>query len=130
MREKALDATFQLADILFRRTDLPIIISAPCTPEDFDYWYHEVVSVKVCSLLNTEDVEKEYGEAFGLPLERYYDDVDEVSERILDYWLYDNDHGKPMERFDDDEWTDTYKPIADMMARDMPWQEYIVIECY
>jgi hypothetical protein len=56
--------------------------------------------------------------------------VDDVSERIEDYWLWNNDHGRPMECFDDDDWHKVYGPIADMMAEDMPWHEYIVIDCY
>lgn len=27
-------------------------------------------------------------------------------------------------------WVETYRPIARMMAEDMPWHEYIVIDCY
>lgn len=44
--------------------------------------------------------------------------------------LWDNDHGKPMEQTDDNEWVKVYEPIANMMAEDMPWHEYIVIDCY
>jgi len=120
----------KVAQVITEHPDLPMLCLAPSTPSDYDSWYHDVTGADVKQMLFSNEVAELYGDFFGLDCDRYYDDADDVAERIEDYWLWDNDHGKPMEQFDDDEWAKTYQPIAEMMAADMPWHEYIVIDCY
>lgn len=120
----------KVAQVIAEHPELPMICLAPSTPSDYDSWYHDVLGAEVKQMLFPNEVAELYGDFFGLDCDRYYDDADDVAERIEDYWLWDNDHGKPMEQFDDDEWAKTYRPIAEMMVADMPWHEYIVIDCY
>jgi hypothetical protein len=85
------------------------------------------------------ELEKLYGDTYGVNPERYYSDVDEVADEI-EGWLWDNEHGHEfMGEWQDpfggkhyvyDEWSAVYAPIARMMAEDMPWHEYIVIDCF
>lgn len=120
----------QIAEVIAANPGMPIMCLAPSTPSDYDSYYHDVTGAEVKRMLFPNEVAELYGDFYGLDCDRYYDDVDDVSERIEDYWLWDNDHGKPMEQTDDGEWVRVYQPIADMMAEDMPWNDYIVIDCY
>lgn len=120
----------ELVMAIMEHPGLPMLCLAPSTPSDFDTYYHDVTGARVCKMLFPDEVAELYGDFFGLDCDRYYDDVDEVSERIEDYWLWDGDHGNPMASNDDGEWHKVYRPIADMMAEDMPWHECIVIDCY
>lgn len=120
----------EIGRIIAENPELPIMVLAPSTPSDYSSYYHDVCGASVQKILFPNEVAELYGDFYGLDSDRYYDDVDDVSERIEDYWLWDNDHGKPMEQTDDNEWVKVYEPIARMMAEDMPWNEYIVIDCY
>ena len=125
-----LERAAKVAQVIAEHPNLPMICLAPSTPSEFDSYYHDVFGAKVCKMLFPNEVAELYGDFYGLNCDRYYDDPDEVSERIEDYWLWDNDHGKPMEQHDNGEWHRVYQPIADMMAEDMPWHDYIIIYCY
>jgi len=87
----------------------------------------------VCKLLSGAEVNRLYGSTYGLSFERVYDDVDEVAEEIED-WLWESTDAGTIalrpEAFDYNEWVKVYRPVADMMAEDMPWHDYIVIDCY
>lgn len=128
--DKQLERATKVAQVIAEHPDLPMICLAPSTPSDYSSYYHDVYGASVQKMLFPNEVAELYGDFYGLDYDRYYDDVDDVSERIEDYWLWDNDHGKPMEQTDDNEWVKVYEPIANMMAEDMPWHEYIVIDCY
>lgn len=128
--KQRLERANRVAQVIAEHPDLPMMCLAPSTPSDYDSWYHDVMGAEVRRMLFPNEVAELYGDFYGLDSDRYYDDVDDVSERIEDYWLWDNDHGKPMEQTDDNEWVKVYEPIARMMAEDMPWHEYIVIDCF
>lgn len=130
MNDNRLECAAKVAQVIAEHPDLPMICLAPSTPSDFDSWYHDVCGAEVRKMLFPNEVASLYGDFFGLNCERYYDDPEDVSEHIEDYWLWDGDHGRPMEQDDDEDWVRVYRPIADMMAEDMPWHEYIVIDCY
>jgi hypothetical protein len=125
-KQKTKRAT-KVAQVIAEQPDLPMMVLTPSMPSDYDSWYHDVTGAEVKRMLFPSEVAELYGDFYGLECDRYYDDADDVSERIEDYWLWDNDHGKPMEQTDDGEWVRVYQPIADMMAEDMPWHRYIVI---
>lgn len=124
------EITEEILGVISHYPNLPVMVLAPSTPSDYSTCYHDVCGASVQKILFPNEVAELYGDFYGLDSDRYYDDVDDVSERIEDYWLWDNDHGKPMEQTDDNEWVKVYEPIARMMAEDMPWHEYIVIDCY
>ena len=128
--KQRLERANRVAQVIAEHPDLPMMCLAPSTPSDYDSYYHDVVGASVQKILFPNEVAELYGDFYGLDSDRYYDDVDDVSEHIEDYWLWDNDHGKPMEQTDDNEWVKVYEPIARMMAEDMPWHEYIVIDCF
>ena len=119
--------------LVYTQFKVPIKILAPSTPSDYDTYYHDPEGARLCKLLSGGEVERLYGDAYGLDPMRIYDDLDEVAEEIED-WLWDStDAGcranRP-EAFDHHEWVNAYRPIAHMMAEDMPWREHIVIDCY
>lgn len=124
-----LERAAKVAQVIREHSNLPMLCLTPSTPSDYGSWYHDVTGAEVKRMLFPNEVAELYGDFYGLDCDRYYDDVDDVSERIEDCWLWGNDHGKPMEQTDDGEWVRMYRPIADMMAEDMPWHEYIVIDC-
>ena len=124
------EITEEILGVISHYPNLPVMVLAPSTPSDYSTYYHDVCGASVQKILFPNEVAELYGDFYGLDYDRYYDDVDDVSERIEDYWLWDNDHGRPMLQHDDGEWHRVYRPIADMMAEDMPWHEYIVIDCY
>lgn len=135
----------KVAQVIAEHPDLPLMCLAPSTPSDYDTYYHDIMGASVCRLLFPNEVNKLYSfpskglpngiafDYFGLNPERYYDDIDEVAEEIED-WLWDStDVGakeyRP-EAYDMHAWIEVCRPIARMMAEDMPWHEYIVIDCY
>lgn len=142
MDKARLERAAKVAKVIAEHPDLPMICLAPSTPSDYDSWYHDVFGANVKQMLFPNEVAELYGDFYGLNCERYYDDKDEVEEECYD-WLWDNCGSdidchmpKPvclndlcqvvaMNRF-----AKTYGPIARMMAEDMPWHDYIVIECY
>ena len=128
--DNQIERAAKVAQVIAEHPDLPIKVLAPSTPSDYDSWYHDVTGAEVKQMLFPNEVAELYGDFYGLDCDRYYDDMDDVSERIEDYWLWDNDHGRPMELYRDNDWHKVYSPIADMMAEDMPWHECIVIDCY
>ncbi len=108
-----------------------MICLAPSTPTDFDTYYHDVCGASVEGLLRPLEVERLYGGLYGLNPERYYTDVDEAAEDIED-WLWDSgSYGNGAGTVSDfATWAPIYRPIARMMAEDMPWHDYIVIDCF
>lgn len=130
MTDKQIERAAKVAQVIAEHPDLPMICLAPSTPSDYDSYYHDVMGAEVTQMLFPNEVAELYGDFYGLDCDRYYDDVDDVADRIDDYWLWDNDHGSPMQRGSNSAWNEVYRPIAEMMARDMPWHEYIVIDCY
>ena len=125
----------KVAQVIAEHPDLPMMCLAclaPSTPSDYDSYYHDVCGASVQRMLFPLEVEKLYGDTYGVETERYFDDVDEVAEEIED-WLWDNKAGTKGSKkvpCDTESWIKTYRPIARMMAEDMPWHEYIVIDCY
>ena len=131
--KQRLERANRVAQVIAEHSDLPMICLAPSTPSDYDSYYHDVYGASVQRILFPLEVEKLYGDTYGIETERYFDDVDEVAEEIED-WLWDStDVGakeyRP-EAYDMHAWVEVYRPIAHMMAEDMPWHEYIVIDCY
>lgn len=129
--KQRLERANRVAQVIAEHPDLPMMCLAPSTPSDYDSYYHNVCGASVQRLLFPHEVMKLYdGHTFYLDEGRTYDDLDEVADEISD-WLWDNECGKALHRFEAAElWGDVYGPIARMMAEDMPWHEYIVIDCY
>jgi hypothetical protein len=128
----------KVTQVIAEHPDLPMICLAPSTPSDYDSYYHDVCGASVQRMLFPLEVEKLYGDTYGIETERYFNDVDEVAEEIED-WLWDSKCGQFWDNehqnlkchdWVTDGWIQTYRPIARMMAEDMPWHEYIVIDCY
>lgn len=130
----------QLRKLIAEHPDLPIMCLAPSTPCEYDTYYHDVYGASVEHLLFPNEVKKLYGDTFGMDFDRYYNDADEVTEQVLDYWLWDGDHGHELmeehkdssgrRHWDYKHWSETYEPIARMMVDDMPWHDYVVIDCF
>lgn len=127
-----------MAQVIAEHPGLPMMCLAPSTPSEYDSYYHDVYGASVERILFPLEVEKLYGDTYGINPERYYSDVDEVAEEIED-WLWDSECGQFWDSehqnlkchdWVTDGWVQTYRPIARMMAEDMPWHEYIVIDCY
>ena len=134
--DKQLERAAKVAQVIAEHPDLPMMCLAPSTPSDFDSYYHDVCGASVQRMLFPLEVERLYGDTFGLDMDRTYNDVGDVAEQIESYYLWDGEHGMTsghMFMYADENgttWDDVYVPIADMMAEDMPWHEYIVIDCY
>ena len=131
--KQRLERADKVAQVIAEHPDLPMLCLAPSTPSDYDSYYHDVCGASVQRILLPLEVEKLYGSTYGVNPERYFSDVDEVAEEIED-WLWDStDVGtneyRP-EAYDVHTWVEVYRPIARMMAEDMPWHDYIVIDCY
>lgn len=140
----------QLRKLIAEHPDLPIMCLAPSTPCDYSTYYHDVCGASIERMLFPNEVNRMYPvpckglpnglafKYFGLNPERYYDDIDEVAAEIED-WLWDNTDGETKGKWPDAyemhavydmrAWVEVYRPIARMMAEDMPWHEYIVIDC-
>ena len=142
MDKARLERAAKVAQVIAEHPDLPMMCLAPSTPTDFETYYHDVCGARVGGILRPLEVERLYGGLYGLNPERYYTDMDEAAEDIED-WLWDNTDvdAKTLDTdiygmrtrivsFDMREWEEAYRPIARMMAEDMPWQECIVIDCF
>lgn len=133
MDKVRLERAAKVAQVIAEHPDLPMMCLAPSTPCEFDTYYHDVYGASVESILQPSEVEKAYGSLYGLNPERYYSDIDDAAEEIED-WLWDStDVGAKeyrREAYDMQAWIEAYRPIARMMAEDMPWHEYIVIDCF
>lgn len=133
IEKQRLERAAKVAQVIAEHPDLPMMCLAPSTPSDYDSYYHDVYGASVQRMLFPLEVEKLYGDTYGIETERYFNDVDEVAEEIED-WLWDStDIGTKENRpeaYGMHAWVETYRPIARMMAEDMPWHEYIVIDCY
>jgi hypothetical protein len=121
----------KVAQVIAEHPGLPMLCLAPSTPCDYDTYYHDVWGASVQRMLLPREVEKLYGSTYGLNPERYYSDLDDVAEDIED-WLWDSSsYGNGVGTISEvATWVPIYRPIARMMAEDMPWHEYIVIDCY
>lgn len=121
----------EIRRIIAENPELPIMVLAPSTPSDYSSYYHDVYGASVQRMLFPLEVEKLYGDTYGIETERYFNDVDEVAEEIED-WLWDSSsYGNGVGTISDfATWVPIYRPIARMMAEDMPWHEYVVIDCY
>ena len=135
---RSLERAAKVAQVIAEHPDLPMMCLAPSTPSDYSTYYHDVCGASVQKMLFPLEVEDLYGHTYGINPERYFSDVDEVAEEIED-WLWDSECGQfwdsehqNLKCYDwvTDGWVQTYRPIARMMAEDMPWHEYIVIDCY
>ena len=133
-----LERAAKVAQVIAEHPGLPMMCLAPSTPSDYDSYYHDVCGASVQKMLFPLEVEKLYGDTYGIETERYFNDVDEVADEIED-WLWDSECGQfwdsehqKLKCYDwvTDGWVQTYRPIARMMAEDMPWHDYIVIDCY
>lgn len=131
VEKQRLERAAKVAQVIAEHPDLPMMCLAPSTPSDYESYYHDVYGASVQSILFPLEVEKLYGDTYGIETERYFSDVDEVAEEIED-WLWDSSsYGNGAGTIDDfATWVPIYRPIARMMAEDMPWHEYIVIDCY
>ena len=133
MDKLRIERAAKVAQVIAEHPDLPMMCLAPSTPSDYESYYHDVYGASVQRMLFPLEVEKLYGDTYGIETERYFNDVDDVADEIED-WLWDNECGKALHGFGanslSDLWIDVYRPIARMMAEDMPWHEYIVIDCF
>lgn len=121
----------ELREVLTENPDLPILVLSNDIGGGFDNYYHFVTDTHVEDMLFPDEVEKLYGDTYGLNPERWYSDLNEAQEDI-EGWLWDFDHGSeytkengPQNQYF--EWVKVYGQIAWMMAEDMPTHKYIVI---
>lgn len=128
----------KVRSVIAESTELPIILITSDYGGEYDSYYHDIDDIYVTSLLFPHEVERMYGDTFGLDEGKYYDDIDDVSEMVENYWLWDNGHGfhSKTVRIGQTsfgastavrDWIETYRPIARMIAEDMPWHKYVVI---
>lgn len=143
----------QLRSLMAEHPDLPMMVNSPSLPSDYDTYYLDVCSARVDCILKPDDVEKRYGDYHGLNCEKYYNDEDDAVEDVSEWlfeiwfdkaWLYGMSFAST--KANDDILTEfcgyeydygndvSIATMADNVARaivqDMPWQDYIVIECY
>lgn len=151
IEKQRLERAAKVAQVIAEHPDLPMMVLAPSTPSDYDSWYHDVTDARVDSVLKPDDVYKKYGSYCGLNVEKYYTDDDDAREDISE-WLFEiwydqaSLNGMRQRReitvSNDDELTEfigadyryTAYELAENVAwkyvEDMPWHEYIVIDCY
>ena len=138
----------KLRKLIAENPTLPIMCLAPSTPSDYDSWYHLVCGASVESILMPDDVAKKYKDACGLNYEKFYNDeddaVEDVAEALFDIW-YDEALRHGMEatswaEIPSDKLTsfcgaeanvgDFSEDVARAMVQDMPWHDYIIIDCF
>lgn len=121
----------KVLDVLLRHPELPIMLLTPNGDGEYDTYYHEGIEASVEHLLRASEVDKLYGDTFGLDYMKIYDDISDVAECIEDVWLWDNTYTGAnaycQDAYDVDAWIKVYRPIARMMAEDMPWKDYVII---
>lgn len=138
----------QLRKVVAEHPELPMMVLAPSTPSDFDSWYHDVCGASVESVLKPDDVAKQYKDACGLNYERFYTDeddaVEDVADALFDAWFDEAlRHGMRQMTWDEVpsemltefcgaemDMADFSGDVARAMVRDMPWQDYVIIDCY
>ncbi len=111
----------QIRKVLNENPDLPVVLLTEAVSQDlgWSYYYHEGIEARVEWLLNPSKLYDQIGTAFGLNLEKIYDDEDYARDDIAES-LYDN----AREPWDDD---GEYDRIAQMIVDDLPWVKTIVI---
>lgn len=130
----------KVLNVLLRHQDLPIMVVTPNGDGEYDTWYHEAIEASVEHILRASEVDKLYGSTFGLDYMRCYVDKGEV-EDCIECWLWDSTsvsadtHMHDTRDFDAwneayDAWNEVYRPIARMMAEDMPWKDHVIIRAY
>ena len=152
IEKQRLERAAKVAQIIAEHPDLPMMCLAPSTPCDFDSYYHEVCGASVDSILKPYEVERKYGTYCGLSDEKYYTDetdaMEDVAEWLFESW-YDvavrygmNNGPLGLVESNDDRLTefigadnsytaaDLSENVAWKIVEDMPWHDYIVIDCY
>lgn len=150
-----LERAAKVAKVIAEHPDLPMVCLAPSTPSDYDTYWHSIVGARTARLLYPDEVQGvNQSNYWGLNSERIYSDESDAVEDVAG-WLFDNwwdhaqIHGMRYERHGeapDDVLTKycgydydyKHKVSIDRMAEvlafelveDMPWHEYIVIDCY
>ena len=142
----------QIAEVIAANPGMPIMCLAPSTPSDYDSYYHDACRASVVSILKPFDVDRKYGDFRGLNSERYYTDeadaMEDVAEWLFEIW-YDVslEHGMSngplgLVESNDDRLTkfigadegytayDLAENVAWKIVEDMPWHDYVVIDCY
>lgn len=140
----------ELRKAMAEHPDLPLMANCPSLPSDYDNYWLDVVGVRIESILKPAEVNRQWGDYFGLADDRYYwdddDAIDAVSDWLFNGW-YDEAriHGMayyPWRTHDpspSDVLTDFCGAESDIgyfadslarsLVREMPWQDYIVIDC-
>ena len=124
-----------VAKVLSAHPDLPVILLTDDLGDMYDCHYSECRGATVERLLFADDVVETYGAPFGLEPGRVYDDESDVAERIVGSYLWDGLHGTDLcpaysgesHREVNDNWIEVYDEVADAMAADMPWRDFVVI---
>lgn len=147
----ALEHAAKVAQVIAEHPDLPMMCLAPSTPSDYDTYYHDVCDAKVTGILKPDDVKRRYSGYCGLNCERYYwnddDAAEDVAEWLFELW-YDEAQRHGMGKYEsattipddiltwfigaDDGYSayDLAENVAWKLVEDMPWREYIVIDCF
>ena len=137
----------ELRKLMAEHPDMPLMAKCPSLPCDYDSYYLDVCGAYVETILKPDDVKKKYGHYFGLDSERYYWDEDEaiedVGEHVFDTWFdvalthgMENDYSKTpdglLTEFCDAEsgLGDFSEDLAKAIVEDMPWQDYIMVDCW
>lgn len=136
----------ELRKLMAEHPDMPLMADCPSLPYDFDNYYLDVCGAHVETILKPDDVKKKYRHYFGLDYEKYYWDEDEatedVAEHVFDAW-YDialehgmyNDYSKTPDELltefcnAESGLGDLSEDLARAIVDDMPWQDYIVVDC-
>lgn len=153
--DKQLERAAEVAQVIAEHPDLPIKVLAPSTPSDYDMYWHDATGARVAWLLYPDEVQGADLRSYcGLNCERIYSDETDATDDVAG-WLFDNwwdhaqTHGMRYERngeapddvlteFCGYEYDYEHNVSIDRMAEelafelvdDMPWHEYIVIDCY
>lgn len=148
MTDKQLERAAKVAQVIAEHPGLPMMCLAPSTPCDYDSYYHDVCGASVEYILKPREVERKYDTYCGLNDEKYYTDESDAAEDVSQ-WLFElwwdtaQEHGFTKgiwEGIPSDMLTefcgaernlgDFCDDVADALVGDMPWHEYVVIDCY
>ena len=154
INKQRLERATKVAQVIAKHPDLPIKVLAPSTPSDYDTYWHDVTGARVAWLLCQDEVQgTDLSNYCGLNCERIYSDrtdtVDDVADWLFDKWWehaqtcgmryecndespdyvltefcgykYDYEHNVSISRMTE--------MLAFELVEDMPWHEYIVIDC-
>lgn len=152
IEKQKLERAAMVAQVIAEHPNTPMLCLAPSTTTDYDTYYHDVARADVQHILKPHEVNRKYGTYCGLSDGKYYDDETDAMEDVAE-WLFEGwydvavRHGMSngslgLTESNDDRLTcfigadasytayDLAENVAWEIVEDMPWHEYIVIDCY